>query len=296
MVDLSEPRDTALRNDTAALRGALSRSAAAMTSWWSRSPISGTSRSMCQARIAARSATAEAATLLGRLRGMSGEAQSALDGREIRLAALFQIHRAPDDAAQEGVLLRLRLIVRERLNHGDPAPSVGQQHRSARLTDLTNASPGIHLHVAQGNDVLRERRGCAPDASCTGAIPDPDKSARRLDCQAVLWMCRSVQGVTTRSAGHGCQVWLIFLRHPAALRSRFFVSASRRLLSFPLFPVHHLTNRLFRRSLSAACCSSLRFALAAACGLLTGIIVHDLTPRCRDGYKAIRCKRCIPAR
>ena len=42
---------------------------------------------------------------------MSGEAQSDLDGREVRLATLFQVHQALDDAAQEGSLLRLRLIL-----------------------------------------------------------------------------------------------------------------------------------------------------------------------------------------
>jgi hypothetical protein len=72
----------------------------------SRSPTSGNSSSMYHARIPSRSATAEAAKRIRRLRGMSGEAQASLDGREVHLAPLFQVHQSLDDATQEGALFQ----------------------------------------------------------------------------------------------------------------------------------------------------------------------------------------------
>ena len=76
----------------------------------SGSPISGTCCSLYQARISSRSATAEAANVMRRRYGTSGQTETLLDLTEVHLTTRFEVHKALNDFAQERPLLGLGLV------------------------------------------------------------------------------------------------------------------------------------------------------------------------------------------
>mgnify|MGYP007083304745 CR=1 FL=1 len=88
------------------------------------------------------------------------ESEALLDVSEVEFAPLLQVDDALDHGAQEGALLGLGLVLRERLYDGDAPTATGEQHRPVGLIDLVHHPAGIGLEVAERNDVLRELR-CA---------------------------------------------------------------------------------------------------------------------------------------